>query len=243
MRNRKKKNFYLSLFVMIAFLLITYQNEIKEFCISPFGSLESSYQEKSYHFSEIPEYQGDAYVVLDNDVPNFDESLFLEESFESYSSFDSLNRNGVAFANLGFDLMPTEKRGSIGMIKPSGWNQAKYDFVDGKYLYNRCHLIGYQLSGENDNEKNLITCTRQLNTGTMLEIENVVAAYIKETKNHVLYRVTPIFKEDELLARGVQIEAYSVEDHGKSIQLNRFLYNVQDGITIDYKTGASKANR
>ena len=136
--------------------------------------------------------------------------------------------------------MPTEERGQIGMIKPSGWHTVKYDIVDGKYLYNRCHLIGYQLTGENANEKNLITCTRQMNAETMLEFENKVADYVKETNNHVLYRVTPIFKGDNLLASGVQMEAYSVEDNGKGISFNVYVYNVQDGITIDYKTGDSK---
>lgn len=136
--------------------------------------------------------------------------------------------------------MPTEERGRIGMIKPSGWHTVKYDVVEGKYLYNRCHLIGFQLAGENANKKNLITCTRQMNAKTMLEFENKVADYVKETNNHVLYRVTPIFEETNLLASGVQMEAMSVEDNGKGISFNVYLYNVQDGITIDYKTGESK---
>jgi DNA-entry nuclease len=135
--------------------------------------------------------------------------------------------------------MPTEARGSIGMIKPSGWHTVKYDIVDGKYLYNRCHLIGYQLTGENANELNLITCTRNMNNVGMLEFENKVASYVKETKNHVLYRVTPIFEGSNLLASGVEIEAYSVEDNGEGIQFNVYIYNVQDGITIDYATGDS----
>ena len=136
--------------------------------------------------------------------------------------------------------MPTIERGSIGMIKPTGWHTIKYDIVNGKYLYNRCHLIGYQLTGENDNEKNLITCTRQMNIGTMLEYENKVADYVKKTNNHVLYRVTPIFKDSNLLATGVEIEAYSVEDNGEGIKFNVFIYNVQEGIEIDYTTGDSK---
>lgn len=136
--------------------------------------------------------------------------------------------------------MPTEKRGSIGMIKPSGWHTIKYDHIDGKYLYNRCHLIGYQLTGENANEKNLITCTRSMNTKGMLQFENMVTKYIKDTGNHVLYRVTPVFEGNNLVATGVEMEAYSVEDNGKGIKFNVFVYNIEDGIIIDYKTGDSK---
>ena len=153
---------------------------------------------------------------------------------------DSLNRCGVAIANIGIDLMPTEKRESIGMIKPSGWHTIKYDIINDKYLYNRCHLIGYQLTGENANDKNLITCTRQMNTIGMLEYENMVANYIKDTKNHVLYRATPIFEDNNLIAKGIVLEALSIEDNGKGIKFNVFIYNVQDGIEIDYLTGESR---
>ena len=142
-------------------------------------------------------------------------------------------------ALVGIETMPTEERGSIGMIKPSGWHTVKYEIVSGKYLYNRCHLIGYQLTGENANEKNLITCTRSMNTTGMLEWENQVADYVKETENHVLYRVTPIFEGDHLLATGVEIEAKSIEDDGKGVQFHVFVYNVQEGIEIDYQTGDS----
>ena len=138
--------------------------------------------------------------------------------------------------------MPTEKRGSIGMIKPSGWQLAKYDSVDGKYLYNRSHLIGFQLAGENANEKNLITGTRYFNVVGMLPFENEVAEYVKETNNHVLYRVTPVFKDTELVARGVKIEAYSVEDSGQGVEFNVFVYNVQPDITINYQDGTSSGN-
>ncbi len=193
----------------------------------------------SYNITKIPTYSGSSYVIINDNIPNFTESDKTTESFESYSELDSLGRCGVAFSNIGKDLMPTEERGSIGMIKPSGWHTVKYDIVDGKYLYNRCHLIGYQLTGENANNKNLITCTRYMNTVGMLEWENKVASYIKETNNHVLYRVTPIFEDDNLLATGVEMEAYSVEDNGKGIMFHIFVYNVQDGITIDYKTGDS----
>ena len=157
-----------------------------------------------------------------------------------YGELDKLGRCTEAHANIGKDLMPTEDRGSIGSVKPTGWHTVKYDIVDGKYLYNRCHLIGFQLTGENANKNNLITCTRYMNTVGMLEFENKVAEYIKETNNHVLYRVTPIYEGNNLLAKGVQMEALSIEDEGKGIKFNVFVYNVQPGIEIDYKTGESK---
>lgn len=186
----------------------------------------------------IPDYSGTYYIELNDNEPNFD-GVDISKSFEEYSDLDSLGRTGVALANIGIDLMPTEERGSIGMIKPSGWHTIKYDIVDGKYLYNRCHLIGYQLTGENANEKNLITCTREMNVQGMLPFENEVAEYIKSTNNHVLYRVTPVFEDDNLLASGVIIEAESVEDNGEGIKFNVFVYNMQTGIEIDYKTGDS----
>ena len=187
--------------------------------------------------SLIPAYTDKTYVKLNNNVPDFDDSLITTESFEKYSEFDSLGRCGVAFANISKDLMPTKERESIGMVKPSGWRISKYDFIDGKYLYNRCHLIGYQLTGENANEQNLITGTRYLNVDGMLPFENQVANYIKSTNNHVLYRVTPHFEGNNLVASGVQIEAKSVEDQGKGIQFNVFCYNVQPRVKIDYATG------
>ena len=178
---------------------------------------------------------------IDNDNnPYFKEEEYTTDSFEKYSELDSLGRCGVAYANISKELMPTEKRGSIGSIKPSGWHTIKYDHIDGKYLYNRCHLIGYQLTGENANEKNLITCTRSMNTKGMLQFENMVTKYIKDTGNHVLYRVTPVFEGNNLVATGVEMEAYSVEDNGKGIKFNVFVYNIEDGIIIDYKTGDSK---
>lgn len=191
-----------------------------------------------YDISDIDKFTGYNYIELNGNIPVFEE-IDTSKSFEEYSELDSLGRAGSAFANIGVDLMPTEKRGSIGMIKPSGWHTIKYDIVDGKYLYNRCHLIGYQLTGENANEKNLITCTRQMNTKGMLDFENKVADYIKSTSNHVLYRVTPVYKDDNLLATGVIIEAKSVEDNGEGILFNVFVYNIQNGIQIDYKTGES----
>lgn len=193
----------------------------------------------SYNITEIPEYNGEPYVVINNNEPFFEESDKITESFEVYSALDSLGRCGVAYANVSLETMPDEARGSIGGIKPSGWHTVKYDIVDGKYLYNRCHLIGYQLTGENANEKNLITCTRFMNTKGMLQFENQVAEYVKETDNHVLYRVTPIFEGNNLLASGVEMEAFSVEDNGEGIKFNVYVYNVQDGITIDYSNGES----
>lgn len=192
-----------------------------------------------YDISDIDKFTGYNYIELNGNISVFEE-IDTSKSFEEYSELDSLGRAGSAFANIGVDLMPTEKRGSIGMIKPSGWHTIKYDIVDGKYLYNRCHLIGYQLTGENANEKNLITCTRSMNTKGMLQFENMVTKYIKDTGNHVLYRVTPVFEGNNLVATGVEMEAYSVEDNGKGIKFNVFVYNIEDGIIIDYKTGDSK---
>ena len=187
------------------------------------------------------EYNGEAYQVLNDNVPQFTEKQKKStKAFEKYAALDSLGRCGVAFANICEELMPTEKRGNIGQVKPSGWHTVKYDTVEGKYLYNRCHLIGFQLAGENANEKNLITGTRYLNMEGMLPFEDEVADYVKETGNHVLYRVTPQYEGDDLLAQGVQMEGYSVEDQGEGVCFNIFAYNVQPGIEIDYSTGDSK---
>ena len=196
--------------------------------------------EPTINMGEIPEYSGEAYVTIENNIPNFTDSDLKRESFETYSDLDSLGRCGIAYANIGQDLMPTEDRGSIGQVKPSGWHTVKYDCVDGKYLYNRCHLIGFQLTAENANTKNLITGTRYLNVEGMLPFENMVADYIKETENHVLYRVTPIYEGDNLVVSGVQMEAKSVEDNGEGILFNVYCYNVQPGVSIDYTTGESQ---
>lgn len=187
----------------------------------------------------IPAYNGEAYVVLNDNVPLFTEEELSSISFEFYSPLDLLGRCGAATASIGRDIMPTEDRESIGSVKPSGWQIAKYDFVDGKYLYNRCHLIGFQLTGENANEKNLITGTRYLNTEGMLPFENMVAEFVKDTDMHVMYRVTPIFKGANLIADGVQMEAISVEDGGEGLSFHVYCYNVQPGVDIDYATGNS----
>ncbi len=190
-------------------------------------------------FSDIPDYVGEPYAVLHDNIPYFSEEALRSVSFESYSPRDTLGRCGTAYACLSTELMPTEKRGSIGSIKPSGWQTAKYDIVDGGYLYNRCHLIGFQLTGENANADNLITGTRYMNVEGMLPFENMTADYIKETENHVLYRATPLYNGDELVARGVVMEAMSTEDGGEDLSFCVFCYNVQPGITIDYATGES----
>lgn len=193
--------------------------------------------------ADIPEYSGKAYCEVDGNVPGFSEDELVTEAFENYSDLDFLGRCGVAYANICKELMPTEERGEIGMVKPSGWHTVKYsDRIDGNYLYNRCHLIGYQLAGENANEKNLITGTRYLNVTGMLPFENEVADYVESTGNHVLYRVTPVFDGDNLVASGVQMEAESVEDKGAGVLFNVYVYNVQPGVIIDYATGASEAD-
>ena len=190
--------------------------------------------------ADISEYTGTAYAVINDNIPYFNNEELTTASYEFYSDLDSLGRCGVVYACIGQDIMPTEERGAIGQVKPSGWHTVKYDCVDGKYLYNRCHLIGYQLTGENANEKNLITGTRYMNTSGMLPFENMVADYVKETNNHVMYRVTPIYDGNNLLADGVLMEAKSVEDSGNGILFNVFVYNVQDGVVIDYATGESQ---
>ena len=192
---------------------------------------------ETYSMENIPPYDGTPYVVLNDNQPSFTEEDMTDVSYEFYSDLDELGRCGVTEACIGRDLMPTEKRGDISSVKPTGWVQNQYDFVDGKSLWNRCHLIGFQLAGENANECNLITGTRYLNVEGMLPFENLVADYVKETDNHVLYRVTPAFQATELVARGVQMEAYSVEDSGDGVCFNVFCYNVQPGVEIDYATG------
>ena len=198
----------------------------------------SSAPAASYDLTSLPDYSGDPYVAVNDNVPYFTEDDYTTNSFESYSELDALGRCGVAYACVGSDLMPTEDRESISSVKPSGWINVEYD---GQYLYNRCHLIGFQLTGENANERNLITGTRYMNVDGMLPFENLVADYVKETDNHVLYRVTPIFEGDNLVAGGVLMEALSMEDDGEGVCFNVYVYNVQPGIAIDYATGESWA--
>lgn len=203
-------------------------------CASPVPA-----ESASFSLSTVPPYFGSPYAVIHDNVPYYSEDDYTTQSYEYYSELDRLGRCGVCIASIGMDLMPTEARGSIGSVKPTGWQTVKYDSVDGKYLYNRCHLIGYQLTGENANERNLITGTRYMNVQGMLPFENMVADYVKETGNHVLYRATPIFDGSDLVARGVLLEGYSVEDGGDGICFNVFCYNVQPGIEINYTNGSS----
>ena len=212
------------------------------FCLVLSGCMEmvdgpGMEREPSFDLTSIPEYSGDPYVLINDNIPDFDETDLTTESYEIYGPLDYLGRCTLVEANIGRDLMPTEKRGSISHIKPTGWQIAKYDFVDGRYLYNRCHLIGFQLTGENDNELNLITGTRYMNVDGMLPFEEFVADYVRETGNHVLYRVTPIFEDRNMIASGVQMEAMSVEDNGEDVMFNVYCYNVQPGVLIDYETG------
>lgn len=206
------------------------------------GLLGETYTESEEHsetvsLEQIPEYSGSPYVELDGNIPSFSSERKNGPAYEFYSELDSLGRCGYAESRITPELMPTEERGAIGMVKPTGWHTVKYGNIDGKYLYNRCHLIGYQLTGENANEKNLITGTRYLNVTGMLPFENEVADYVKSTGNPCMYRVTPIFKGEELVARGVEMEAESVED--EQVCFHVFVYNVQPGIGIDYSTGNS----
>lgn len=206
------------------------------------GEQTDSVEESVITLETLPEYHGIPFVELEGNLPAFTEEELTTTGYEAYSPLDLLGRCGEARACVGLELMPTEERGSIGMIKPSGWQTVRYDDrIDGKYLYNRCHLIGYQLTGENANEMNLITGTRYLNVEGMLPFENEIADYVQETGNHVLYRVTPIFRGVELVARGVQMEAYSVEDGGEGVSFHVYCYNVQPGVGINYLTGDSWA--
>lgn len=207
---------------------------------APHPNSEPAQVSKSFDLTAVPAYSGEPYFTINDGKPYFTSTEKKQSaSFEKYAPLDSLGRCGAAVANIGLDLMPTEERDSIGQVKPTGWHTVKYDCVDGKYLYNRCHLIGYQLTGENANTCNLITGTRYLNIEGMLPFENMTADYVKETKNHVLYRVTPIFEGDNLVANGVLMEGWSIEDSGDGICFNVFCYNVQPGVTIDYATGDS----
>lgn len=218
----------------------TQQNQNKKDSPGSNKQGESTSDASDLSYDDIPSYNGSPSVVINNNKPNFS-GVDASKSFENYSDLDFLGRCGVAFANVGKETMPTEPRGEIGMVKPSGWHTARYDdLIEGKYLYNRCHLIAFMLAGENANRKNLITGTRSLNVDGMLPYESQVKDYIDKTGNHVLYRVTPVFSGSELVARGVQMEAQSVEDNGEGLQFNVFCYNVQPGVKIDYATGNSE---
>lgn len=248
MNKREKKQFkklILTILLAIVIALIGYfssELDISFVTESPVNSGQT--QVISFNLDEIPDFDGKTpYVTINDNIPDFEEKDLVAKPFESYSELDSLKRCGVAYACVGVETMPTESRQAINKIKPSGWQNARYDFVDGKYLYNRCHLIGFQLTAENANEKNLITGTRYMNVDGMLPFENEVAEYVKKNKKHVLYRVTPIFKDQNLVASGVQMEAESVEDKGQSVLFNVYVYNNQPGVTIDYLTGSSSLSK
>ena len=234
-RKRKKKIFNITRLIisLVIIILFAYLN----FSTSYIDNTSSI----SFDLDSIPSYESSPYVILNNNIPNFNENDYTTAPFEKYSELDYLGRCSVAFANICSEIMPTGERDSISQVKPSGWQTEKYEgIVDGNYLYNRCHLIGYQLAGENANEKNLITGTRYMNVEGMLPFENLVDDYIEvHENNHVLYRVTPIFEGNNLVASGVQMEAYSVEDNGKGVCFNVYVYNVQPNIIIDYATGNS----
>lgn len=238
MKNNRKLNLILQNMVIVFLfsVLIGCAQPMETLQSDVFGNNLTELEEQDT--SAVPD-SGETYAIVNGNIPYFNEEEFTTEAFETYSELDELGRCGVAYANICKELMPTEERGKIGMIKPSGWHTVKYDWVDGKYLYNRCHLIGFQLAGENANEKNLITGTRYMNTQGMLPFENMVADYVKETNYHVLYRVTPDFEGDNLVASGVEMEAWSVEDNGDGICFHVYVYNMEPGVEIDYATGDS----
>ena len=248
----KKGLFVLSLLLVFSLLVSACvspeppkDNSLPAQDVSYAGSSEVSDPEigkEGFSLKDIPAFSDKPYIAVNGNTPYFTENEIVSDSYEFYSELDTLGRCGVTIACIGKELMPTEDRGNIGQVKPTGWHTVKYDCVDGKYLYNRCHLIGYQLTGENANVNNLVTGTRYMNVTGMLPFENMVADYIKETGNHVMYRVTPIFDGDDLLCRGVLMEGYSVEDEGEGICFNVFVYNAQPSIEIDYSTGESRLN-
>lgn len=239
---KSKYNLVISIITLILIIFIGYYENKYGTDVDGNQNVQVSESiQKSFNLDDIPEFDGKTpYVIINNNEPNFPEEDFNSNSFEKYSELDSLGRCGVAYANVSKETMPTEARGEISKVKPTGWHTVKYDCVEGKYLYNRCHLIGYQLTAENANKQNLITGTRYLNVDGMLPFENQVAEYVKQENGHVLYRVTPIFKENNLVANGVQMEAESIEDKGEKVKFNVYAYNVQPNIKIDYLTGNSE---
>ena len=236
MRSYGKNKIWFFLILLIVCLYFEYNDSLKN--TLALNDKKEEYISNSN--SNIPDYSGKDVIILNNNEPNFDDLAKTTNSFEVYSELDSLGRCGEAYANIGVELMPTSKRESIGSIKPSGWQIKRYDIItDGLYLYNGCHLIAFQLTAENANPKNLITCTRHMNADVMTIYELKVGNYIRKTNNHVLYRSTPIFEGDNLIAKGIELEALSVEDSGKGIKFHVFIYNVQPGIEINYKNGNS----
>lgn len=246
MRKKQKKQLISKLIIIIILVIMYFNPNIRNYINDIFSIETTSTAMTSFDLSSIPQYDNSPFVYINDNIPNFSENEYTTKPFEKYSQLDNLGRCGVAYANICKEIMPTneEKRGSISNIYPSGWKNEKYEgIVDGDYLYNRSHLIGWQLSGENDNNLNLITGTRYMNVEGMLPFENLIDDYFEEDinqNNHVLYRVTPIYQGTNLVASGVQMEAYSVEDNGKGVSFNIYVYNVQPGIEINYSTGESK---
>lgn len=234
---KHKKQRKLNIWLIVILILVFFITKIQQ---NDLNYKKTKTSDINITLKDIPPYQGQSYVILKNNQPNMDDWELSGKSFERYSPLDIYGRCGVAVANLGLETMPKKKRESISHVKPSGWQISKYNNIDGKYLYNRCHLIGYQLSAENDNERNLITGTRYFNVDGMLPFENQVADYIKRTGNHVLYRVTPLYEGNDLVAKGVIMEAKSYEDKGKGVQFCVFVYNIQPGIDINYKNGHNR---
>ena len=227
-----KRNIFNILLVLIIFGLYIY--------FEYYQKDDIPFENDIVYTNDIPDYSDKDVIVLNDNEPEFDKKDINDKSFEEYGPLDKLGRCTYAYANIGEDLMPTKDRERISSIKPTGWHYIKYDFIEEELLYNRCHLIAYQLTAENNNKENLITCTRHTNYDLMREYENIIGNYIRKTHNHVLYRVTPIYDNDNLVAKGVKLEALSTHDNGKDIKYNIFIYNVQPGIIIDYKTGNSR---
>ena len=240
MKDKTKLKIFTTIFIVISFFVLKAM-DVDDRVLASLGVFDSFYGDivvtDNVSLDNVPKYDGFPYVTVNNNEPFFTESELTTESYELYYPLDSLGRTTKAESSIGKDLMPKEKRGEIGSIKPTGFMLSKYDFVDNNYLYNRCHLIAYMLTGENANERNLVTCTRSANVRGMLPFEQMVSNYVKATKNHVMYRVTPIYEGYNLVATGILMEAYSVEDNGKGIKFNVYIYNNEDGVKIDYSTG------
>lgn len=238
-KKRLKKKLIITAVVLVT-IIIAVTAGVIYFRITS-GQKKLNNSNAGFQLSSIPEYSGNPYVTVNGNLPYFEGTNLTTTAFENYSELDYLGRCGVAYANICKELLPTQERGTIGQIKPSGWHTVKYpEAIEDNYLYNRCHLIAYCLAGENDNDRNLITGTRYLNVSGMLPFEEKTVKYVEKTGNHVLYRVTPVFEGDNLVATGVLMEAYSVEDKGKGICFCVFCYNIQPGIEIDYRTGDSR---
>lgn len=242
MNKNPKKNLKNYLFSLVLFLLaLAYGYAFKDKVVQkPVQQIDVSENSDKLDVNNLPKFTGKPYITINGNVPNFSKEDLTTKSYENYSNLDKLGRCGVANAVIGVDLMPKDKRESIYDIKPTAWKAIRDDKIDGGSLYNRSHLIAFQLAGENANEKNLITGTRFLNATGMIPFEHLVYDYVVETKNHVRLRVTPIFVGDELLARGVQMEGMSVEDNGKAVSFNVYIFNVQPGYELNYKTGHAK---